>query len=169
MTAIADSVKTHCLIATNIRTTAMPNAAGVDIAPRAVIHLGGGASESSSLHHHVLTAVITKTRPATSNSVEGIRSKTSWPLADAIVPKRLPNSANCNVRTTITPAANAVALTTPRLPRNRIRATISHAGHPIQAPRINGNKLAITVSMQDLASYSEAIVGFNPFFPLPPV
>src|SRR5262245_40817209 len=116
----------------------MPNAAGVDIAPRVVIHLGGGASGSSSLHHHVLTAVTTKTRPATSKSVEGIRSNTSWPLADAIEPKRLPNSANCNVRTAITPAANAVAFATPCLPRKKIRATISQAGHPIEAPTING-------------------------------
>src|SRR5689334_4404325 len=165
MTAIADSVKTHCLSPTNIRATAIPNAARADIAPRAVIHLGGGASESSSLHHHVLTAVITKTRPATNKSVEGIRSNTSSPLADAIVPKRRPNSANCNVRTAMTPAANAVAVATPRLPRNKIRATISQAGHPMQAPKTNGNKLAITVSMRDLPSYLEVIVGFSPFFP----
>jgi hypothetical protein len=61
--AMADKVKTHCLNARNIITTAIPNAAGADTPLRAASHLDGGASGSLSLNH-VLTAVMSRIIPA---------------------------------------------------------------------------------------------------------
>ena len=86
MTAMAESVKTHCLIDSAINNAPTPKAWSADNPPRTAIHLGGGASGSSSLRHFV-TALINMTRPTTTSSVEVMRFEPLSPYASAAAPK----------------------------------------------------------------------------------
>ena len=86
MTAMAESVKTHCLIDSAINSAPMPKAWSADNPPRIAIHLGGGASGSSSLRHF-MTALISMTMPTTNSNVEVMRLEPLSPYASAAVPK----------------------------------------------------------------------------------
>src|SRR6185369_17909630 len=54
----------------------------------------------------------------------------------------------CSTRTVVAPAANAVALITPSLLRNRISDMIIHAGPPRAQPMISGSKLSTKLAIE---------------------